>query len=98
MTTIIRKPIVFKMECMNTGRLSSAGAEVSKNELMRRMLQVCQQNFLLEYRYVSGRQIRFSKGNIKETFGEVVATITRKAWANGVHASRLRRSNRTCQH
>ena len=34
----------------NTGRLKRRG-EVSKNELMRRMLKVCQQN-RLEYRYV----------------------------------------------
>ena len=38
---IIRKPIVFKDE--NTGRLKRR-SEVSKNELMCRMLQVCQQN------------------------------------------------------
>ena len=45
---IIRKPIVFEDE--NTGRLKRR-SEVSKNELMRRMLKVCQQN-RLEYRYV----------------------------------------------
>ena len=43
---IIRKPIVFEDE--NTGRLKRR-SEVSKNELMRRMLKVCQQN-RLEYR------------------------------------------------
>ena len=45
---IIRKPIVFEDE--NSGRLKRR-SEVSKNELMRRMLRVCQQNSL-EYSHV----------------------------------------------
>ena len=57
---IIRKPIVFKDE--NTGRLKRR-SEVSKNELMRRMLQVCQQN-RLEYRYVLADSWFSSKENL----------------------------------
>ena len=56
---IIRKPMVFKDE--NTGRLKRRG-EVSKNELMRRMLKVCQQN-RLEYRYVLADSWFSSKEN-----------------------------------
>ena len=58
---IIRKPMVFKDE--NTGRLKRRG-EVSKNELMRRMLKVCQQN-RLEYRY---RRQLSSKENLSFMF------------------------------
>ena len=57
---IIRKPMVFKDE--NTGRLKRRG-EVSKNELMRRMLKVCQQN-RLEYRYVLADSWFSSKENL----------------------------------
>jgi hypothetical protein len=57
---IIRKPMVFKDE--NTGRLKRRG-EVSKNELMRRMLKVCQQN-RLEYRYIPADSWFSSKENL----------------------------------
>ena len=57
---IIRKPMVFEDE--NTGRLKRR-SEVSKNELMRRMLRVCQQN-RLEYRYVLADSWFSSKENL----------------------------------
>ena len=57
---IIRKPIVFEDE--NTGRLKRR-SEVSKNELMRRMLKVCQQN-RLEYRYILADSRFSSKENL----------------------------------
>ena len=57
---IIRKPIAFEDE--NTGRLKRR-SEVSKNELMRRMPQVCQQN-RLEYRYVLADSWFSSKENL----------------------------------
>ena len=56
---IIRKPTVFEDE--NTGRLKRR-SEVSKNELMRRMPKVCQQN-RLEYRYVPADSWFSSKEN-----------------------------------
>ena len=62
---IIRKPIVFEDE--NTGRLKRRSevskSEVSKNELMRRMLKVCQQN-RLEYRHVLADSWFSSKENL----------------------------------
>ena len=57
---IIRKPMVFEDE--NTGQLKRR-SEVSKNELMRRMLQVCQQN-QMEYRYVLADSWFSSKENL----------------------------------
>ena len=57
---IIRKPIVFEDE--NTGRLKRR-SEDSKNELMRRMLKVCQQN-RLEYRHVPADRWFSSKENL----------------------------------
>ena len=57
---IIHKPIAFEDE--NTGRLKRR-SEVSKNELMRRMLKVCQQN-RLEYRYVLADSWFSSKENL----------------------------------
>ena len=45
---LIRKPLVYRDE--KTGRLKRK-SEVTKNELMRRMLRVCQRN-QLQYRYV----------------------------------------------
>ena len=57
---IIRKPIVFEDD--NTGRLKRRN-EVSRNDLMRRMLKVCQQN-RLEYRYVLADSWFSSKENL----------------------------------
>ena len=89
---IIRKPNMFKDA--NTGRLKRRSA-VSKNELMRRMLKVCQQN-QLEYRYVLADSWFSSKENLsfshKDLNKEFIIALKSNRTAALSHAAKLQGS------